>query len=451
MKKEKEEKRKISKAWTIILTIITCIALVTNAYSIYNILLLGPIEPLIRYIIVGIMILIDLIIIIKLFIIYKRHRNPKHSILMLFLLLIYILINVLIGYMINRVYGSINSMNKGYITYTTDLITLKDSKINDIADVKDLEIGIIDDKESIDGYVISQEIIKENKLSETNDINSYSDYSSMMDDLYNKKIDALFISDNYPSMFQGISQYENIKDDTKIIFSKNKKVKKDNADSTLLATNKPITEPFTILLMGVDSEMDGLDKNSVGNGDALILITFNPKTLNATMLSIPRDTYVPIACFANQIENKITHAAWHGESCMIKTIQNFTDINIDYYVKINFKGVVGLVDALGGIDVEVPQRLCTDDSNRGKTVCINEGLQHLDGEGALVLSRNRKQLDNGDIGRGLNQQLVIQAMINQIKNINNVNKLLEILDMVSRNMDTNLTTEQILSFKSQVR
>ena len=115
--------------------------------------------------------------------------------------------------------------------------------------------------------------------------------------------------------------------------------------------------------MGVDSEKEGIE-NSTFNGDSLMLLTFNPETLSTTMLSIPRDSYVPIACFAGQRKNKITHAAWKGESCMIDTIQNFLDVKIDYYVKINFKGVVKLVDALGGVQVDVPYNLCEQNSNR---------------------------------------------------------------------------------------
>ena len=115
--------------------------------------------------------------------------------------------------------------------------------------------------------------------------------------------------------------------------------------------------------MGVDSKKENI-KDSSFNGDALMLITFNPNTLNATILSIPRDSYVPIACFPGQRKNKITHAAWYGEECMIDTIENFTGIKIDYYLKINFKGVVKLVDALGGIDVDVPYQLCEQNSSR---------------------------------------------------------------------------------------
>lgn len=88
-----------------------------------------------------------------------------------------------------------------------------------------------------------------------------------------------------------------------------------------------------------------MDSSSSSNSDTLIVVTFNPDTLTATMLSIPRDSYVPISCNGNA-KSKITHAGWQGVSCVENTIENFLDIDIDYYVKLNFKGLVGLVDAL---------------------------------------------------------------------------------------------------------
>ena len=164
------------------------------------------------------------------------------------------------------------------------------------------------------------------------------------------------------------------------------------------------------------------------------------------MLSIPRDSYVPIACWSGTPENKITHAAAYGTDCMMSTIENYFDVKIDYYAKINFRGLVSLVNTLGGIDVEVPQDLCTDNSNREGYVCIKEGMQHLNGEQALVLARNRKQLANGDLDRGLNQQIVIQGIINKVKDMSSVSQVMGVLDTISNNLDTNFTTKQILSF-----
>lgn len=77
-----------------------------------------------------------------------------------------------------------------------------------------------------------------------------------------------------------------------------------------------------------------------------MLMSFNPKTLSSVLLSIPRDTYVPIACNNNRYA-KINSSAAYGTGCVISTINKFLDINIDYYVKINFKGVVDLVEAVG--------------------------------------------------------------------------------------------------------
>ena len=450
---EKKGKRKIS---SIIVLLFFIISLCCSGYLIYNILLLSGIEDLIRYIVIAVISLIDLALLIKTKNIWKNKESKKKKkkkaskrIGFIILLIIYSVICGFIGYAINYVYGKLDSVNKKYITYTSSLVVLSDNEANDISDIKDYKIAILKDTTSPEGYIIPQEIIKENKLNDDNDVVEYESYTEMIADLYTNDLDAIFLSSEYATIYSSIAGYENIATETKKIISKSKEMlKSKTSKAETESTGKSVKEPFTILLMGIDSTDDVLTKNAVANGDSLILITFNPKTLNATMLSIPRDSYVPIACWPSKKENKITHAAAYGTDCMINTIENFFDVDIDYYAKINFKGLVNLVDAIGGIDVEVPQDLCTDNSNREEVVCINAGYQHLDGEGALVLSRNRKQLVNGDFGRGQNQQLVIQAMLQKIKTINSVTQFTEIFNTISNSLDTNLTTKQILSFYS---
>ena len=344
-------------------------------------------------------------------------------------------------------YGTLSSINRDYVTYSSSLIVKSDSEIQDVEDLSDNKIGILADKSSPEGNIIPNEVIDENNLKDENDIEEYEDYFSLMADLYDGEIDAIFVPTDYPSMFTSMETYENISEETRIILTQEKKMKKaSTSDREKSSAGKSVTEPFTILLMGVDSAEEGLSKNTVANGDSLILITFNPNTLNATMLSIPRDSYVPIACWSGTPENKITHAAAYGTDCMMSTIENYFDVTIDYYAKINFKGLVTLVDTLGGITVEVPQDLCTDNSNREGEVCINEGLQTLNGEQALVLARNRKQLAAGDLDRGLNQQLVIQGILNKVKDMKSINQVMEVLNTVTNNLDTNFTEQQILSF-----
>lgn len=446
----KKKKRKIS---SVVALIFFFIALLSSVFLIYNIFKLNGIEDLIRYIAIAVLLLIDLILLIKMRIIWKdkpkKKKKTSKRIGFIAFLIIYSIICFVAGYIISYLYGTINSMNKKFVTYSSSLVVLKDKDVKKANDIKNSKIGILKDQSSPEGYIIPKEIIKEENLKDKNKIVKYESYTEMISDLYTSDIDAIFLSSDYPTIYGNMAGYENIKDETKILVSKEKKMlKSKTSKSETESTGKSIKEPFTILLMGIDSTDEVLAKNAVANGDSLILITFNPKTLNATMLSIPRDSYVPIACWPSKDENKITHAAAYGNDCMINTIEDFFDVNIDYYAKINFKGLVKLVDALGGIDVDVPQDLCTDNSNREVEICIHEGRQHLNGEEALVLSRNRKQLINGDFGRGQNQQLVIQAMLEKIKSLRSVNQFTNVLNTVANSLDTNLTTKQILSFYS---
>ncbi len=448
MAKEKEIKEK--KTANIFIGLFLIIALGCSGFAIYELLLLSSIETLIRFIVIGIIGVLDLYFITKANRIIKGKIKKKKSVnkgLFITILFIYSIICFLVGGIIFYVYGKIDSLNKNTVTYTSKLLVMNNNAATDIDDINEMTIGILDDQKNPEGYIIPQEIIRENKLQDENEIKKYDDYTSMLVDLYANELDAMFVSGSYVSMFSGITGYENIEIDTKVIISKDKKMKKAATSSIETASSgKSITEPFTILLMGIDSTDEVLEKNAIANGDTLILITFNPKTLNATMISIPRDSYVPIACWSGKPENKITHAAAYGNDCMVNTIQNYFDTKIDYYAKINFKGLVKLVNAVGGVEVDVPQVLCTDDSSRGGEICIQPGRQVLNGEQALVFARNRKALANGDFGRAQHQQEIIMALVNKMKNIKDVSKFMEILNTISNSLDTNLTTKQILSF-----
>ena len=411
------------------------LVLLSSAFLIYHILLLGPIETRIRYIIIGFIILVNII-----FFLIKQKKDKTIATIMM---LLFIVINIVGSYSINKVYKLVDSINKSKIIYSSSLIALKENDINDVNDIKKAKIGLIDDTMSIDNYVIAKEIIDEEKLDKKNDIVSYSDILVMINDLYDKKIDYMLISSNYDVMFQETEGYEDIENKVKVITDKDKTIKKGSNSFSFKKGNN--IKPFSILLMGVDSEKDGLKRNSYANGDSLILMTFNPDTLNITMMSIPRDSYLPITCRDNK-KNKLTHAGWFGTDCMIDTIEKAFDVDINYYVKINFKGVVSLVDTLGGVTVDVPKRLCTDNSSRQGEICINKGIQTLNGEEALVLARNRYDLAQGDIDRGYNQQVLIKGLINKFTEVRSVDKILDILETISNNLDTSLTTDEILSF-----
>lgn len=440
-----KNKKYIFKKFLIVF--LNLLILFASGYAISKIILLNSIETEIRYMLIGAFILLDLVFAIRgIFIVKNINKGVnKKRIPYIILSLIYIIILLVLGLVISFFYSKLGSLNKDNVSYTTYLVVRSDDKANDINDIKKYTIGMIDDKNLPDGYTISKNIINEYKLEDDNTIEKFSDYNSIISKLYKKEIQAAFLPSNYVETLSS-QGYENIGSETKVIYKKTMSFKKTKLNSHVKSNGGDLTKPFSILLMGVDTTEEVLNPKEAAHGDTLILVTFDPKTLNTTMLSIPRDSYVPIACWKNKAKNKITHAAMYGDKCTISTIEEFLDVKIDYYAKINFKGFTKLVDAVGGVKINVEKSLCTDNSNREKVVCVNPGEQILDGEHALVYARNRKQLVDGDFGRNKHQQEVVLAIIDKIKEIRDVSKFNQILNTISNSMDTNLTPSQMLSF-----
>ncbi|MBP3635673.1 MAG: LCP family protein [Bacilli bacterium] len=452
-KNDKQETKKNSKFLNLLSGIIVGMFICITIYLIYNIFKLKGIEDILRYIVVGILILVCLIVLIK-YLRFKKKGKIGKYILFILILIIFGALEFFASSVISRGISVIDKISKNKITYTSALISMKDGKYTNINKVKEAKIGIITDKEDVEGYVLAQNIIDKDNIKDSQLV-EYDDYITMLNDLYEDEVNAIFISGSYADKFSTMEKFSDIKDDV-VVLDKYSKLMKKIVDNTTKSSSKKVTEPFTMLLLGVDSETEDISKTS-GLGDTIMLVTFNPKTLNATIFSIPRDTFVPVSCYRNAL-SKITHAASGGDSCMIKTVENFTGIDIDYYAKVNFKGLINLVDALGGIDVDVPYALCESDETRSyaNTIFIEKGWQHLNGRQALALSRNRKNIPwcgpdynkgvRNDFVRGQNQQLVVKAIMNKAKTIKSVNQLYDILDTISISLDTNLTRDQILDF-----
>ena len=428
---------KKAKGWLIIMMLLFLIVTGASVYFIYAISLLNGIENTLRFIVSVVVVMIWLLT-LRSYIRSLKKRKISKYIPRIILSIIYIVILIVIGGFIIKTYSKVDNLTSSHDLYSTSIVTLKSNKVDSIKDMNNKKIGRITDETSVEGYTIPEEIIDKNNLK--NKIEDYDTYTDLLDALLNEKIDYVFLPTDYVAMFSSIETYAEIGNTTKIIYTQTKEVKAEKKAGSNLK------EPFTVLLMGVDSEQEDVRTASY-NGDSLMLITFNPKTLSSTILSIPRDTYVPIACMKNQRKNKITHAAWQGESCMINTIQNFTGITIDYYVKINFKGVVKLVDSLGGIEVDVPLGFCEQDSDRnfGNLQCVEAGHQVLNGEQALAWARHRKSAGFDDFVRGQNQQLVVKGILNQLKNVRSLDTVYELMDTLGNNMQTNMTTNEILS------
>ena len=360
--------------------------------------------------------------------------------------------------------GFLNQTQRDKIEYSSNLIALKETNFTSSS-----LIGMIETESDISGNQLAHKLIKKNNL--TNKINTYEDYTTMIRDLYAGKIDACFVSGDFAVIFKNES-FEDVSEDqeqsvprieerVKVLYEYSEIMQNQDVQTLEESKTKQITEPFTVLIMGVDSEKDGLTANQAFNGDTLIMVTFNPDTLTATMFSIPRDLYVPISCNHNRY-NKINSSAAYGSSCVIGTVEQLTGIKIDFYVKINFKGVVDLVNVLGGVTVDVEEpdfnwnagincnsRFCEQNSNRefgDQMIYLDPGVQTLDGEQALAYARCRHLYALSDIARNQHQQAIIEAMIQKLKTLRSLGDFEKVLQTVSKNIETNMTTEQILSF-----
>ena len=426
-----------------------------SGYLGYNLYLLKGIENLIRYTIIG-GIALTVVVIVYFFLRTTKKRKIGRYILIIFFCLSAVAAELYVSNIISRGLKVIDNISKDQKTYSTAIVIKKENKSRLTKDtIGDATFGIISNEDDVEGYILAKDLIKKYSI-DKNSLIKYDDYVTMIDDLYEGDIDAIFISASYADSYSKLDQYATIADDLYTVDTITKVMDKKDTEEDITESSKSVTEPFTMLLLGVDSTNPDISKAS-GLGDSIMLVTFNPDTLNATIFSIPRDTYVPISCFGGY-KNKITHAASGGDSCMIKTVENFTDIQIDYYAKINFSGLINLVDAMGGIDVDVPYAFCETDQNRAlaNTVYVQKGWQHLNGVQALALSRNRKtyptcgkewnQGRRDDFVRGQNQQIVLKGILHKAKSIRSVDEFYKILDTVSISLDTNLSREQILDF-----
>ena len=206
------------------------------------------ITSIIMFIGIGILLLINLIVIFVLRKMIKKKKIGRY-ILYFIILLILTVGQATLGYFVYKTYSSINNINKDKITYSTSLVIKTDSKIKDLNDLKDKKIGILNDKKDIDNHILGMELIKNEKLNDKNTIIDYDDLSSLISDLYKKKLDAIIISSNYKVMFKTIETYSKIDEETKVLKSLEKTYKKSEInkitgeEDITLNKNSSITEP----------------------------------------------------------------------------------------------------------------------------------------------------------------------------------------------------------------
>ena len=457
--RRKRNRKKIVK--TIFSLLIILLLLAGSALDAYALYLYDGAETLLR--ILGAAITVYLFIFLSYLLLRSIKRGKVAFIIPFLISLIVLVIEGGLFYYLTRIYKSIDDLSDNKAMKYTSLVTY-DLTLNTYKDLDTMKIGLITDDTDYESNILPKEIISKLELDKNNSIIYYD---STLEELYalkNKEIDAGFFSRNYVEMFYTLEDFEDIEEQTKVIHEEGKEYVDTEED--IKSEGASLNKPFSMLFIGVDSSKDGV--TSGYNADVLLLATFNPKTLRATLTSVPRDMYLKTAC-SNGAYRRINTTTWGNSStCAVQTIEKMFNVDIDYYAKVNFKGVVQLVDAVGGIDVDVDYSVCEQNSSRkwgSNTQYIEAGRRHLNGEQALAFARNRHKPNDGskvgktmakycptwnkgtrnDYTRGKNQMKVILGIVNSATKMTNPNDVVAVLDKIKKNFQTNIKSKDLLS------
>lgn len=199
-------------------------------------------------------------------------------------------------------------------------------------------------------------------------------------------------------------------------------------------------DPFYMLLLGTD----GRPGEENYRADTIILARIDPNNKHVTLISIPRDTKVEYNGSTMKINGVHTYG---GPDDMVRAVNELCGVEISHYAEISFNGLVALTDAVGGVEVDVPDRI--DDPKAGDFV-IEPGLQTLNGEQALAFCRSRAFAD-GDYTRMRHQRIFIAALANTLLNKVDAGNIVPIIDSVSDMVVTDLSVQDIVSLANAMR
>lgn len=430
-----------SLGFTIFAIVLSIVLIATAGIMVYEILKL---EILPSNILMPVILVIILFSLILLLLINFCAHGLATKIIFSFLV---ILISVAYGLGDYYLYSTASTLNtvteqSAKSKNTVSLIVMAESTKEDVQDINGSKIGVL------------KNINKEGTKKSLNDISKqnigystekFDNVPAMLQALYEGQVDAIILNEAYRSNVSEIENYGNFNNETKVIHQTVYYTKEANNS---LAVSDITSKPFTILITGNDS-FGTLDE--VSRSDVNMIVTINPLTSTILMTSIPRDAFVTEVCddYACNygVEDKLTHTGIYGADTTKDTLENLLDIDINYIFRVNFSSMIDIVDALGGIDIDVAEgmavsRFYSDSTLEG----VHEGQNHLNGKRALAYSRERKAYLDGDVQRARNQQQVLQAMFKKASSPEIITKYSNILKAVGKAFDTNMTTKEITSF-----
>lgn len=200
-------------------------------------------------------------------------------------------------------------------------------------------------------------------------------------------------------------------------------------------------DELLFLVAGVDSpDLNKIKASNSGNtgirSDTMMLCKVNFQDGSIDIMSLPRDSRVPIKGSLD----KLGHAhSYGGMKLLMQTVRDFTNLDVDYYVRVDYNAVKAIVDAIGGVEIEVTEPMHYEDTTKNKELFIHfePGLHVLDGQEAIEYLRFRTYRD-GDETRVKNQQYFVKELIKQTLKPRNILRLPKLVDAYSKYIDTNI-------------
>lgn len=398
-----------------ILSFILMALFIITMYLVYRLNVL----PLKYFLIVGIVLL--LVIFILCFKLIRKKTKFFSRIFFSVVAIIFIGVIYYILTYINATYDFMNSMVlNNFETITYDVVVPNSSNIEKVKELKNSSISYL---ESDSNYSKAKLLLRKDINYQENPCKNINGIISSFE---NSK--ALFIEDSYYNLLK--EEYDFVKD-TKVIKTYKLIVKKDKK------TNSSTTsKPFIIYISGIDTYGK---ISSVSRSDVNIVAVVNPVLEKILLVSIPRDYYVKLHN-TNGYNDKLTHAGIYGIDMSVNTIEDLLDINIDYYLRLNFSTLTKSIDLLDGVDVYSD---ITFNPTTNPSLTIYQGLNHMNGEEALAFARERYAYKTGDRHRGENQQAIIEAVIKKLSNPKNITKYKDILNSLDGTFETDMSYKDI--------
>lgn len=311
------------------------------------------------------------------------------------------------------------------------IIVLADNPAQSIADASSYIFG----RNGVLDIDITDDTINSinSDLNTTINVQTYDTWSDVIRALYTGEVNAIIFNESYRSTIE--EEYINFSKETRVLDSK-----KFTSAIVINTTEKELSkESFIMYISGNDTKGN---LESSGRSDVNILAAVNPTTKTVLLVTVPRDSYVKIVQ-ADGTElagyDKLTHAGIGGVSSSINTMEKIFDLDIDYYLRLNFTGIINLVDALGGITVYSDYSFTTYDT----THSFVQGENYMDGVSAMYFARERHAFASGDIQRNKNQVKVIEAIIAKACSTKILTSYSAIMDSLKGVVETNIPENQI--------